>query len=179
MPETLHGRFAALEPCNKHHIISPCRSQLTFIERVRLSQTLAPQLPRMKRFVAGLLIILLAAISTLADDSGTEQTQQRIPNILEDPLLHIGFAWKDIGSWTEQAAKDVKGELDKVDLGDAGKWLDQAGKDIGAWTQQAAKDVKGELDKIDLGDTGKWLDQAGKDIGSWTQQALKDISSRD
>ncbi|TKA67590.1 hypothetical protein B0A55_08704 [Friedmanniomyces simplex] len=129
----------------------------------------------MKSLTALLVAVLASVLITSAEDTDVKQKVPETPTILQDPLLHIGFACNDVSKWTEQAAKDVKGELDKVDLGDAGKWLDQAGKDIGAWTQQAAKDVKGELDKIDLGDAGQWLDQAGRDIVSWTKQALRDI----
>ncbi|KAK5135165.1 hypothetical protein LTR08_005551 [Meristemomyces frigidus] len=132
-----------------------------------------------------LLTNLFLASLAVARTSPTAKATT-VPTILEDPLLHLGFAWKDTVAWTGQAAKDVKSELDKVDLGDAGKWINQAGADAGSWVSQAAKDVKAETDKIDLTVPNGWIHKASasvqyaientdSDFGKWLKQASKDV----
>ncbi|KAK5126246.1 hypothetical protein LTR85_010481 [Meristemomyces frigidus] len=130
-------------------------------------------------------ILLLLSLAFADTPKAAEAT--RVPTIFEDPLLHLGFAWKDVSAWTGQAAKDVKAELDKVDLGDAGRWINQAGADAGNWVGQAAKDVKAETDKIELTGANRWIHRAAADVqhaidnmdssdlGKWLKQASKDI----
>ncbi|KAK1072309.1 hypothetical protein LTR74_002621 [Friedmanniomyces endolithicus] len=84
----------------------------------------------------------------------------------------------DPSSWVEQTAKAVKGELDKVDLGEASGALHSAGKAFSAWTQQAVVDTRSQIDKIDLGQVAEALDQGGKDILFWTEEAFKSIMTQ-
>ncbi|KAK0357373.1 hypothetical protein LTR02_003402 [Friedmanniomyces endolithicus] len=84
----------------------------------------------------------------------------------------------DPSSWVEQTAKAVKGELDKVDLGEASGALHSADKAFSVWTQQAVVDTKSQIDKIDLGQVAEALDQGGKDILFWTEEAFKSIMTQ-
>ncbi|KAK3677196.1 hypothetical protein LTR78_002734 [Recurvomyces mirabilis] len=141
----------------------------------------------MHRLPGALLLFgLLLVVAIHAEKDDRLETEQ-IPTIFQDPLQHLGFAWKDISSWTDKAAKDVKHELDKVDPGDAGKLVHQAGHDIGSWTQQAVKDIKAETDKIDLTVPNEWIRGAAADVKKaignldesalqeWLKQASKEV----
>ena len=138
-----------------------------------------------------LLVIVAIAV---ADDQKASTTSTHIPHsnpevkhISEDPLLHLGFAWKDVSAWTEQAARDVKAEFDKVDVAPVEYWLDRAGKDIAQWSRRVSKDVKHKLDKIEVTAVNGWIHQAASDVqaalggmnttdfGLWVAQASKDI----
>ncbi|KAK5691273.1 hypothetical protein LTR17_025720 [Elasticomyces elasticus] len=116
-----------------------------------------------------LTAVLLAVMVTasLAHQSNVTKEQAEVPSMVRAPLLHLGFAWNEVGKWTEQAVDDVKGELNKVDLSRPGKWFNQAGYCIGAWTRQTGENVKAEVDKIEY--------QVGKKILLWTYQALLNI----
>lgn len=127
------------------------------------------------RYLGLLLIAALGCyVSAASPDSAhdkddkAETKQTDGPTILEDPLLHLGFAWKDVSAWTKQAAKNVKAELDKVDLGETGKQVSHAGTSISSWVNEAAKDVKAETDKIDLTGANEWI----RDSASAIQDAL-------
>ncbi|KAK4898214.1 hypothetical protein LTR27_004221 [Elasticomyces elasticus] len=119
-----------------------------------------------------LTAVLLAVMATasLAVQSSVTKEQAEVPSIVRAPLFHLGFAWNEVGKWTEQAVDGVKGELNKVDLSGPGKWFNQAGHSIGARTRQAGKNVKAEAKEI--------LYQVGKKTWSWTYQALLIIKAK-
>ena len=115
-----------------------------------------------------LLVIVAIAV---ADDQKASTTSAHIahsnpevPHTSEDPLLHLGFAWKDVSAWTEQAARDVKAEFDKVDVAPVEYWLDQAGKDIAQWSRQAGKDLKHKLDKMEVIVVNGWIYKVVSDV---------------
>ncbi|KAK5707437.1 hypothetical protein LTR17_020674 [Elasticomyces elasticus] len=116
-----------------------------------------------------LTAVLLAVMVTasLAQQSNVTKEQAGLPSIVRAPLHHLGFAWNEVGKWTEQAVDGVKGELNKVDLSRPGKWFTQAGHSIGAWMRHTGGNVKAEVDKIEY--------QVGKKIWLWTYQALLNI----
>lgn len=124
-----------------------------------------------------LAILSLDLTATAFRTAPEEEKPSKVPTILEDPLLHLGFAWKDVSSWTSQAAKDAKAGLDKVDLHGAVKWAQQAGRDIkaetdkikltgaNAWIHRTAADTQHALNRMNNTDFQRWLKQASKDVG--------------
>ncbi|KAK1067156.1 hypothetical protein LTR74_006698 [Friedmanniomyces endolithicus] len=86
----------------------------------------------------------------------------------------IVCAIADPSSWIEQAAKAVKGELDKVDLDGASAALHSAGEVFSVWTQQAVVDTKSQIENIDLSQAAKGLEQSDGFEG-WLKQATKDV----
>ena len=90
----------------------------------------------------------------------------------------IVCAIADPSSWIEQAAKAVKGELDKVDLDEASAALHSAGEVFSVWTQQAVVDTKSQIENIDLSQAAKALEQGGTDIRFWSEEAFKSIKTQ-
>ncbi|KAK5686117.1 hypothetical protein LTS10_002231 [Elasticomyces elasticus] len=113
------------------------------------------------------VLVAVMVTASLAEQSNVTKEQAEVPSIVRAPLLHLGFAWNEVGKWTEQAVDGVKGELNKVDLSRPGKWFNQVGYSIGARTRQVEKHVKAEIKKV--------VYQVGKKIWSWTYQALLNV----
>jgi len=105
--------------------------------------------------VLSILLLLIVAFAAFVVGRETQTAKpSKPPTILEDPLHHLSVAWKDIGGWVEQAAKDIKAETDKIDLTSAN-----------AWFSTTTRDVKQAVKQTDVTDLKTWLKKASEDAG--------------